>query len=116
MDNLGSLCRTDNVAKHRQGWRVTRQRDGTVGWHHPRTGLTMKTVPWATLRATARRRPPPHPDRHGTGPPGHPPDPPAHTPDGRDLPDRRGRHSQAPSHPPDGPDPPHPSEAGDLPF
>lgn len=79
VDNLGSLCRTDNTAKHRQGWQVVRDRDhGTVRWNHPRTGLQVKTAPWTTLRAAAER---PAPSERAGPPPDLAP------PDRRDLPD-----------------------------
>jgi hypothetical protein len=98
--NLGPVCRTDNTGKERQGWQVTRRHDGTIGWTHPRSGYTVRTLPWATTRAAAR-------------PPGRRPD--------RGPPDRRPRPRYAvrPSplerqlqtlladhHPGDGPDPP----------
>jgi hypothetical protein len=57
--NLGPLCRTDNVAKERQGWTVRQQDDGTIAWDHPRSGLTVRTLPWATTRAAARPPGPP---------------------------------------------------------
>jgi hypothetical protein len=77
--NLGPVCRTDNTGKHQQGWDVERRGDGTVGWTHPRAGLTVRTVPWATARAAAR---PPRRDRNDRGggqrdrhqPDRHPPD------------------------------------------
>jgi hypothetical protein len=83
--NLGPVCRTDNTAKHHQGWDVQRRDDGTVGWTHPRSGLTVRTLPWATARAAAR---PPRRDRNDRGGDQrdrHPPD--RHQPD-RHPPDR----------------------------
>ncbi len=61
VDNLGPVCRSDNVDKERQGWQVRRQADGTISWSHQRSGIELRTVPWAQQRAAAR---PP-----GTGPP-----------------------------------------------
>jgi hypothetical protein len=83
--NLGPACRTDNTGKHQQGWDVDRRADGTIGWTHPRSGFSVRTLPWATTRAAARppgrhhRRPPDHHgrDRHdrernaGHDPPDH---------------------------------------------
>jgi hypothetical protein len=68
--NLGSLCRTDNHLKERQGWQVARHQDGTIGWNHPRSGYTVRTLPWATTRAAARPPAPPGPP--GTRRPGRP--------------------------------------------
>jgi hypothetical protein len=83
--NLGPACRTDNVGKHEQGWDVERHGDGTIGWTHPRAGLTVRIVPWATARAAARPHPPHRVDR----------DPNA---DPRTRDQRRGRRDR---HPPD---------------
>jgi hypothetical protein len=77
-DNLGPVCRTDNTAKHHQGWDVERLGDGTIGWTHPRTGIHLRTIPWATARAAARHRR----DRHPPDP--RPPDRPRGR--GRDRP------------------------------
>jgi hypothetical protein len=81
--NLGPVCRTDNTAKHHQGWDVERLGDGTIGWTHPRTGLTVRTLPWATARAAARQHPPdPRPSEKRRGQRDrHPPD--RHPPDRR---------------------------------
>jgi hypothetical protein len=57
--NLGPLCHTDNDAKQTQGWQVHRRDDGTIGWDHPRSGLTVRTLPWAATRAAARPPLPP---------------------------------------------------------
>jgi hypothetical protein len=64
VDELAPLCRTDNGTKERDGWRATQHPDGSRTWHHPRTGLTTRTVP-------ARWRPPPRPDitERATAPP-----------------------------------------------
>jgi hypothetical protein len=68
--NLGPACRTDNHVKERQGWQVTRHDDGTIRWDHPRAGLTVRTLPWATARAAARApRPPGPPGRRPAGRP-----------------------------------------------
>ncbi|WP_157041837.1 HNH endonuclease signature motif containing protein [Nitriliruptor alkaliphilus] len=102
--NLAPVCRTANRRKERDGWRATGTADGTRTWHHPRTGLTVRTLP-ATWRppddqhrgppvdldrggrrgppdrhaSDTRRGPPPRaPDRtppRTTDPPGDPPDP-----------------------------------------
>jgi hypothetical protein len=44
-DNLAPLCGTTNRGTDRDRWQVTQQPDGTRVWHHPRTGLTTRTVP-----------------------------------------------------------------------
>jgi hypothetical protein len=66
LDNLGRLCRSDNLDKERQGWRVRQLDDGTVAWRHPRSGLATRTVPWAVRRAAAK--PPDRPPRTPGGP------------------------------------------------
>jgi hypothetical protein len=48
-DNLAPLCATTNRGIDRDRWEITQQPDGTRTWHHPRTGLTTRTVP-ATWR------------------------------------------------------------------
>jgi hypothetical protein len=45
LDNLGPLCATSNRGKERAGWRVAQAEDGTRRWSHPRSGLTVSTVP-----------------------------------------------------------------------
>jgi hypothetical protein len=55
VDNLGPVCRPDNVDKERQGWLVDQRADGTVRWRHPRSGLQVRTIPEAVRRATATR-------------------------------------------------------------
>ncbi|WP_052667750.1 HNH endonuclease signature motif containing protein [Nitriliruptor alkaliphilus] len=102
--NLAPLCRTANRRKEADGWTATGTADGTRTWHHPRTGLTVRTLP-TTWRppddhhrgppvdldrggrrgppdrhaSDTRRSPPPRaPDRtppQTTDPPGDPPDP-----------------------------------------
>jgi hypothetical protein len=52
--NCGPLCGHDNLQKEREGWRVEGRADGARRWHHPRSGLTVRTHP-------ATRRPPPRP-------------------------------------------------------
>jgi hypothetical protein len=56
IDNLGPLCAATNRAKETAGWRATQRPDGRRTWGHPRTGLTITSLP-------ATWRPPP------TGPP-----------------------------------------------
>jgi hypothetical protein len=55
LDNLGPLCRPDNIDKERQGWLVDQRPDGTIRWRHPRSGLQVRTVPDTVRRATAAR-------------------------------------------------------------
>lgn len=52
IDNLGPLCARSNRTKERDGWRVSQSADGVRVWHHPRSGLTTRTLP-------ATWRPPP---------------------------------------------------------
>jgi hypothetical protein len=56
--NLGPLCATTNRTKETAGWRAHQHPDGRRTWTHPRTGLTITTIP-------ATWRPPPG----GTDPP-----------------------------------------------
>jgi hypothetical protein len=58
LTNLGPLCATTNRAKETAGWRARQHPDGRRTWTHPRTGLTITSIP-------ATWRPPPD----GTGPP-----------------------------------------------
>jgi hypothetical protein len=52
--NGAPLCGHDNLHKEREGWRAAGRADGTRRWHHPRSGLTVKTHP-ATRRPLPRR-------------------------------------------------------------
>jgi hypothetical protein len=45
LDNLGPLCAASNRRKERAGWRASQADDGTRIWSHPRSGLTVGTVP-----------------------------------------------------------------------
>jgi hypothetical protein len=97
VNNVGPLCDATNQDKERSGWKVRQTGDGRRSWRHPRSGLSITTVP-ATWRPTGWE--PIHQHRvddHGRSPGGS--DPP-----GSDPPD-------AGSSPPD-PDPPDP----DVPF
>jgi hypothetical protein len=78
IDELGPLCGGTNRDKEAAGWHVTQTADGRRTWTHPRTGLTITTVP-TTWRPPGTD--PPH--RRGTGPPGGT-DPPATTPPDRE--------------------------------
>lgn len=51
-DQLAPLCRRDNAAKERDGWRVEQAPDGSRRWTHQRSGITTRTLP-------ATWRPPP---------------------------------------------------------
>jgi hypothetical protein len=55
VDNVAPLCGTANAAKEPGGWRAAQTSDGARTWHHPRTGLRVRTLP-------AMWRPPPSPD------------------------------------------------------
>jgi hypothetical protein len=52
LPNLGPLCAATNRAKEAAGWRAMPRADGRRTWTHPRTGLSITTVP-------ATWRPPP---------------------------------------------------------
>lgn len=54
--NLAPLCRTDNRVKERDGWRARGDPDGSRTWEHPRSGLTVRTVP-STWRPATRDGP-----------------------------------------------------------
>jgi hypothetical protein len=71
IDNVGPGCRTDNTIKERQGWTLHPDHDGTVVWDHPRSGMRLRTLPWATTRAAARppRTRDPDPPDGGHDPP-----------------------------------------------
>lgn len=45
IDQLGPGCKHHNRTKEAAGWVVTQQPDGSRRWHHPRTGLTTRTLP-----------------------------------------------------------------------
>lgn len=100
--NLGPVCRSDNVDKERQGWQVRRMADGTIDWHHPRSGMRVRTVPWSVRRAAARP-----PDRRaGTGPPRPPGPPDTAGPPGPRRPRSRDPDRARPAGPPARPRPP----------
>jgi hypothetical protein len=65
VDQLGPLCGDTNQQKEAGGWRATQTGDGRRTWTHPRTGLTITTVP-ATWRPPGTDPP----TRRATGPPG----------------------------------------------
>ncbi len=54
--NIAPVCRTDNRVKERDGWRARGDPDGSRTWEHPRSGLTVHTVP-ATWRPASRDGP-----------------------------------------------------------
>jgi hypothetical protein len=54
VDNLAPLCATDNHDKEPGGWRCRQRADGSRTWHHPRSGLTIRTHP-ATWQPPASR-------------------------------------------------------------
>jgi hypothetical protein len=90
--NCGPMCGHDNLHKEREGWRVVGRADGTRHWHHPRSGLTVRTHP-------ATRRPPPRPTPE-------PPDRPRAARSGDEAPtgaSEPGDHPPLPP-PPDDPD------------
>jgi hypothetical protein len=68
IDNLAPLCSGGNRSKEASGWRCDQAPDGARTWHHPRTGLTTRTLP-ATWRPTWHP-PPPSAPGHEPGPPG----------------------------------------------
>ncbi|WP_052667678.1 HNH endonuclease signature motif containing protein [Nitriliruptor alkaliphilus] len=117
--NLAPLCGPANRRKEADGWTATGTADGTRTWHHPRTGLTVRTLPttWrppddhhrgppVDLDRSGRRGPP---DRHHSdarrGEPRQPGRHPRHGPQPR-APDRtRPRTTDPPGDPPDPADP-----------
>jgi hypothetical protein len=116
IDNLAPLCSSGNRSKEASGWRCDQAPDGTRTWHHPRTGLTTRTLP-ATWRPTWRPPPPSAPGEDEVSAPDAP-HAPAHGPPGR------GREAtpQGGVPPPDEGDDESPPEAApedpgdDLPF
>lgn len=58
VDNLALVCGAHNRAKERTGWKVKGHDDGSRTWHHPRSGLTIRTTP-----STRRLQPPDPPPR-----------------------------------------------------
>jgi hypothetical protein len=56
LSNLGPLCATTNRAKEAAGWRATQRDDGRRTWTHPRTGLSITSIP-ATWRPPPDRSP-----------------------------------------------------------
>ena len=54
--NIAPVCRTDNRVKERDGWQARGDPDGSRTWEHPRSGLTVRTVP-ATWRPASRDGP-----------------------------------------------------------
>ena len=54
LDNLGPLCAATNRGKERDGWKVTQTHQGVRIWHHPRSGMTIRTIP-ATWRPAGWR-------------------------------------------------------------
>ncbi len=54
--NLAPLCPPTNRGKEAAGWKVTQTAAGTRSWHHPRSGITIRTVP-ATWRPPGWRGP-----------------------------------------------------------
>jgi hypothetical protein len=87
IDNLAPLCGRSNRAKEAAGWQVTQTAAGRRTWHHPRTGITIDTVPstWrppnfrpAVADRTTHPDPPDDPDDpSGPAAPGTPDDPPS---------------------------------------
>jgi hypothetical protein len=78
IDELGPLCGGTNRDKEAAGWHVTQTADGRRTWTHPRTGLTITTVP-ATWRPPGtdppKRRSTRPAEQRGTGPPNEQPEP-----------------------------------------
>jgi hypothetical protein len=105
-DNLGPLCGTTNQTPRRGGWHPAQTGDGRRTWTHPRTGLTITTVP-TTWRPPGWHPPCHHRDCHH--PPGHHhPDQQARAPNATSPPDDRihGLPPRPPQPPPPEPDDP----------
>jgi hypothetical protein len=73
VDNLAPLCPPTNRGKESEGWRTTQTADGSRTWHHPRSGITIRTVPatweppgWRDHRTRTRSRPDRGRTRDGT--------------------------------------------------
>jgi hypothetical protein len=107
VDQLGPLCGDTNQQKEAGGWRATQTGDGRRTWTHPRTGLTITTVP-ATWRPSGTD--PPHRPRRAAST-----DPPATGPpdaeSGTVVDDRRGIHQILGLPPPPAPRPADPDLA-----
>ncbi|MFA9431870.1 DUF222 domain-containing protein [Egicoccus sp. AB-alg2] len=48
IDQLAPVCRPTNHTKDAAGWSVTQTADGIRVWHHPRSGLRIRTLPGTT--------------------------------------------------------------------
>lgn len=59
VENLALVCGSHNRAKERDGWKVRGHDDGSRTWHHPRSGLSIRTTP--TTRRLQPPEPPPRP-------------------------------------------------------
>jgi hypothetical protein len=92
-DNLGPLCGTTNHTPGRGGWQPVQTGDGRRTWTHPRTGLSITTVP-TTWRPAGWRPPCQH--RHCHHPPDGP-DPGPGTGPGTGTGTRSGRRARAPN-------------------
>jgi hypothetical protein len=78
IDELGPLCGGTNRDKEAAGWHVTQTADGRRTWTHPRTGLTITTVPttWRPPGTDPPKRRSTRPaEQRGTGPPNEQPEP-----------------------------------------
>ncbi|MFA9429301.1 DUF222 domain-containing protein [Egicoccus sp. AB-alg2] len=96
IDQLAPLCRPTNHTKDAAGWTVTQTADGIRVWHHPRSGLRIRTLPGTTRiplppttvdRSASGGTDPPTPPRGG---PAGGADPPA-VPGGTDPPAPSGK-------------------------
>ncbi len=59
IDQLAPLCRRDNAAKERDGWRATQQANGVRRWQHQASGYAMRTLPATWQPPTPSSSPPP---------------------------------------------------------
>ncbi|MFA9430452.1 hypothetical protein [Egicoccus sp. AB-alg2] len=104
IDQLAPVCRPTNHTKDAAGWTVSQTADGVRIWHHPRSGLRIRTLPGTTRIPLP---PPPADEQRGRGPHAgtDPPVAPRGGPAGTDPPaaPRDGPTAAADADDPDGP-------------
>ena len=121
--NLGPLCDSTNRDKEKAGWKAAQTGDGRRTWSHPRTGLTITTVP-STWRPPGtdpphhqpRRAPPGNRPPGGSGQPGGSEPPGSGPPPGRSGPPDGSGPSGGTGPPGHGPARSGPAHDPDVPF
>jgi hypothetical protein len=106
--NVGPLCTSTNRDKEKAGWQAVQAGDGRRTWTHPRTGLSVTTIP-STWRPAGWQPPGTHPPTRD-GPAGSPGPPGSGPPGGSGPPDDR-----PPRTGPSGARPPRPRPSDDDP-